>query len=730
MSCLDVSSSYNPLGDHSTDPEGHPEVEAFTVQIHRTYDLAKTREKAGKKAARKKATLASNQAEGKRDSPAVGTDEKSDDKDEWEAPQSGSRIARTSRNKTDDDEHEITVTHCAFSPTQHSLVAYCDDEGHVTVQDLNKPGWTDSTRGCFKDHDRVNCVDFSADGSMLAVGGGMSEGTRSADRLKVYLVDKISPALRDGTSFPLVRAYAAEHTILDLSFASSGELAYGGVMLPLKIMEGPTKHEQEIAGRVFQPAEANMHANMADDGIPRSCCGTRPPTDLPLKLRAQELFATRSGGKMRMGSVNNELKSVSFSPGPSKYLACLSKDGELLVMMRNSSRLWTQDNAVELCYSREESQESPTNVQIVDSAVCRFSPELTGLDGEKMVLIAVGLMNDNVIVREARTGHLRYVLDCGGPCHAVAFSTEMRGLLAVATTHGIRIYDALTGANAFEFLDEKHFMRSKTVCFSPSGFAIAYGIAGAPSSFAFNSLRTDATQRVVMTVDGTNFHKAYSRSKSKSNSIGTSALQNSQENDRNSNGPENDRSNGSRQVNWQRVEKTVELQNQALHSMMPIPVASNEQCLLSDAAFTSVAVAQSPQPNQSIVVASITSTGELMACEYGVGRGSFLLRQQSRLQENTKVISSKCVALSPDGAFIAYESCEPDGGSSRGGVLSGGSEDRHLVVKKIEISENAFQLTAFDRKDIREGGVPFARTAFSCGANMLVCYNEAREIAV
>lgn len=419
------------------------------------------------------------------------------------------------------DKDESAVTHCAFSPSKHSLVAYADDAGYVTIQDLNKPKLQDAITRCFKHGDLVNCVDFSHDGKMLAVGGGKVDEVGKEPRLRVYLVDdeplpitlSDSPRSEDEKRFVVVKAYKAAHTILDLSFARTGELAYGGIDLPLKVVEGPTEQDVEDAKNgvdesKLEETDAGVAPADAAGAPPADAAGAAPadaagvaPTDTD---EEPVTGAEEEWGRWKQRSIGEKLdlepqpwlSSVSFSPCAT-FLACVSKMGVLTVMKRKGS--WTGE--VELLYDRRESEDNAQRTKIVSSAACRFSPLLEGPDGP-FVLLAVALMNHRVIVRDALTGYLRYVLDCKGPGNSVDFSRE-RSLLAVATSRGVRIFDASTGARAHYFKDE----RTECLCFSPSGFAIAYGTAAPPSHIAIRSLRIDTVERVIMNVDGTEIGK-------------------------------------------------------------------------------------------------------------------------------------------------------------------------------------------------------------------------------
>ena len=584
------------------------------------------------------------------------------------------------------------VSRCAFSPEKHSLVAHADTKGFVTIQDLNTPKLEDAIKGIFRHGDHVNCLAFSRDGSMLAVGGGKVDDLEEKPRLRVYAVNKL-PSPRN-KPFKLVRAYVARSTVLDLSFAESGELAYGGIELPLKVVKGPTPDELENAQTLGAPPGTDEMKSDADHDPITS-------EEVTPAERVWNHWMKRSRTS-QSDRTPPSLYSVSFSPcatsvclrdgqkPSSTYLACVSKTGILTVMKKKEGvSCWTGE--VDCLYDRRESGANPARTTIVSSACCRFSPKLDGCH----VLLAVALMNGTVIVRDAASGYLRYVLDCGAPGFSVSFSPE-RSLLAVATSRGIRIYDSSTGAEAYNFEGE----RTETVCFSSSGFAIAYGTAAHPSHFGFRSLRIDTVERVVMVNKGTEIHERYESYLKTHDKIPP-------------NSPHRPTSRDGQMLLRPRESATK---------------STNE----TDRPFTHAAIAAS---DSRIVVAAVTGGsgtegGKLMVHELEQDdHGKTIGGRHVTL--DTKVISPKCVALSldqsDDKAFVAYEDSS--------------GENRILSVMSIEhcedeSGENLLQLKKMDYKKARKNGkndkdtVGFARVAFSQAGNLLVCFNQTRELAV
>ena len=95
---------------------------------------------------------------------------------------------------------------------------------------------------------------------------------------------------------------------------------------------------------------------------------------------------------------------------------------------------------------------------------------------------------------QAESGNLRYIIDCEAPACGIAFSHAQRSLCAVATHEGVQVHDQNSGALAHRFEDAK----ANALCFSPSGYAIAYGTAiPGKAQFVVNSLRIDACEKVI-----------------------------------------------------------------------------------------------------------------------------------------------------------------------------------------------------------------------------------------
>jgi hypothetical protein len=523
-------------------------------------------------------------------------------------------------------------------------------------------------------------------------------------------------------------------------------------------VEGPTEQDVEDAKNgvdesKLEETDAGVAPADAAGAPPADAAGAAPADadEEPVTNAETEWgrWKQRSKGK-KLDTEPPWLYSVSFSPCAT-FLACVSKMGVLTVMKKKEKGSWTGD--VDLLYDRRESEENAQRTKIVSSAACRFSPLLEGPDGP-FVLLAVALMNHRVIVRDALTGYLRYVLDCKGTGNSVDFSRE-RSLLAVATSRGVRIFDASTGARAHYFKDE----RTECLCFSPSGFAIVYGTAAPPSHIAIRSLRIDTVERVIMNVDGTEIGKR-NVLKQRRNSAwqlphvddGRPDLtpQSSQSTLPHAETPPPApkltllsklttpsaralRSTRSadhvvrREVTgrqrFQKIGGNVIAQTRATQRFLAPQESFSEDGFLSEKPFTHAAVARSAR---GIVVAAITDQGRLMACELGHEASGKILRR-AQVDENTNVISPKCVALSADAKCVAYAVDEVTGGALK------------LTVREVKThsgktaSFSKLRLTEFDSKDAKNtknGDVEFARVAFSCSGNLLACYNQNRDLAV
>ena len=81
------------------------------------------------------------------------------------------------------------LTRCAFSPTALSEVAYCDNNGFVTVRDLNgDPNERTTIKKRFShSEEAAYCLAYSPDGGLLVVAGGrvMKDGDMDVPRVRV-----------------------------------------------------------------------------------------------------------------------------------------------------------------------------------------------------------------------------------------------------------------------------------------------------------------------------------------------------------------------------------------------------------------------------------------------------------------------------------------------------------------------------------------------------------------
>ena len=331
----------------------------------------------------------------------------------------------TGQRTRQDASHKLaTINRCAFSPDpeRHSIVAVCDENGSVTLRDLDSRAdrlEADHHRGSvtrspddsirFFKHsakkDTATCLSFSYDGTMLAVAGGRVDESGVERRVRVYLTkQKVDePELNR-----IVKAYTAEHIVYDISFAPTGELAYGGSKQPLRIVCGPT--EAELRRTMDGTLEALAPESSSDLESSSDTAATIKARHKNFSFRVpvcdEEQYVTvGADGEVHQNQKTAQLTwptsySISFSPC-GDFFAFVTRRGVLTVLARVDRNAhdghalpWLNGRAKPL-YQKAETFD--TRSTVVTSGCCRFSPK--PWNGQP-VLLALVLMDYRLIMRE------------------------------------------------------------------------------------------------------------------------------------------------------------------------------------------------------------------------------------------------------------------------------------------------------------------------------------------
>ena len=324
-----------------------------------------------------------------------------------------------------------TINSIAFSSVEREKIALCDIAGNVAIQDLND---VDPKRHELpKQGDLAYCVAFSSSmctsddhgkrRSYLAVSGARVDELGEMPRVRVF------DAKQDGT-FEQIHAFCADGTVLDLSFftlsPTNGKvqpeiaLAFVGVTQSLKIAnlledsKGTSSSEKDTAAcsPLFGNDEEFTSQKLTQD------VAMQDGEKSSLKRKSSTLKLRRA--------LKEEAYSVDFS-ACGRWLAQVMKSGYLVVFRKvDPLKPWSTNDGqtlvqnVRLLYWRREATASSGRDKLVKPACCRFSPVLE--DGSDSAYIAIALVDKRVIVRDAESGDLRYVLRMDSPCSAVAFS--------------------------------------------------------------------------------------------------------------------------------------------------------------------------------------------------------------------------------------------------------------------------------------------------------------------
>ena len=716
------------------------------------------------------------------------------------------------------------INGCAFSPEPgKTIVAFCDERGAVILRNLNKPNNDDDNKGRsaslkFFRHsakkDIAQCLSFSSDGKMLAVAGGKVDDVGTAARVRVYVTDQKDDEPEINR---LVKAYHAEHLVTDISFAPSGEIAYGGLNQPLRIVQGPTSPELKSAQtrtlrldpQTTKPIQLEDVPVGGNEEADKCSLVEQKRADASADPPANASSRPGGGGRIRRSSSrmppsspassdtdpeakdeeddnDDMLFSIQFSPC-GRYLAVVEKHAVLTVFARTDRRIpserfsafgrlravsepvsmlggsrnldslhdhdgpfflpdepgWTKAEKRQILYKRAESADMRSTVVAYGS--CRFSAQPD--DGRPM-LIALALMDNRLIVREAETGDLRYIIKGSTPACGVAFSHAQRMLLAVAMHEGVQVYDAFSGARAHTFED----VRVNTVCFSPSGYALAYGTAVPGKSHSkVMSLRIDAGEMIVTRPPTIRSIVSFDR-----HMMINSKLNVGHQFDIAPHKPRLHRTTSGRSVPIERSKHfpvasshrgsffgplALRKQNSE-HSKYLDRMQSAQGGDPDQQSFKCAAVAVSGK-TKKVVVACVTETGQLVITPPELDRKHKirLLEKLPKKDGKTRWAVPTCLALKYDDSerdvknrkmFLAYEELVEDKDDDKAADSEQGMRTvstpfkSKLVVLDVTDPEEPKE---FDCKEAAHPSVRFSRVDFSKRCNTLVCYTAAGHLA-
>ena len=171
-----------------------------------------------------------------------------------------------------------------------------------------------SSSATLRKKDIAQCLSFSSDGKMLAVAGGKVDDVGTAARVRVYVTDQKDdePEIN-----PLVKAYHAEHLVTDISFAPSGENAYGGLNQPLRIAQGPTSPELESAQTRTLRLDPQTNKPIQLEDVPVGGNEEADKCSLVEQKRADASADPPANASSRPGGVWRVRRSSSRMPNPS-----------------------------------------------------------------------------------------------------------------------------------------------------------------------------------------------------------------------------------------------------------------------------------------------------------------------------------------------------------------------------------------------------------------------------